>query len=280
MAVNKIVMNTTDGEQTLIDLTGDDISPETAFDGVTFHGADGNTKTGTFTLAAEMSEQGNLIAQIRSALAGKVAGGGTETDPKEQYQRVEYIESDGESYILTDVVADNSYGLEIIAAFPTLIDQVPMGSRVDGNATRFYCAYPLSASSCYFGFNNGSAISCALTVDTVYRLQTNFMNSRLVNIFDANGIRKGGTSISATLTQQTCPVAIFGYMRADTAVMSTKRQYTLYSARCSRGHEVVREYIPCYRKSDGVIGLYEKFTGEFLTNVGTGAFAKGTDIEW
>lgn len=209
-------------------------------------------------------------------------GGSTEPDPRDEYQRVEYIESAEEGtypYIITDFIADNSCGLEVVASFPILQDRIPMGSRLNSDATRFYCVYPMSATSIYYGFNTGSSISCQLKVNTIYRLQTNFLNSRLVNVYDEDGIRKGGVSLSATLTQQTCPVSIFGYNHAGTGDVTSKREFKLYSARCSRGHEVVREYIPCYRKSDGVVGLYEKFTGRFLTGE-TGAFAKGADVDW
>lgn len=245
----------------------------------------GKAVTGSFTLDSEMTEQETLIAAIKTALKGKAAGGGgVETDPRDQYQRVEYIESAEEGtypYIITDFVADNSCGLEIVASFPAMQDRIPMGSRLDNNATRFYCTYPLSTSSCYYGFNTGASFSCALTVNTKYRLQTNFVNCRMVNVYDMSGIRKGGTTISQTLVQQECPVSIFGYNRADAGVVSSKREYKLYSARCSRGHEVVRDYIPCYRKSDGVVGLYEKITGQFLINASsTGAFTKGADVEW
>lgn len=209
-------------------------------------------------------------------------GGGSAPDPRADYQRVEYIESATEDtypYIITDFCADNSCGMEIVASFPILQDRIPMGSREDSGATRFYCVYPMSANSIYYGFNTGSSISCKLNVNTVYRCQTNFLNSRLVNVYDEDGIRKGGTSLSATLVTQSVPVSIFGYHSASSGTVTSKREYKLYSARCSRGHEVVREYIPCYRKSDGVVGLYEKFTGAFLT-AETGAFAKGADIDW
>jgi hypothetical protein len=136
----------------------------------------------------------------------------------------------------------------------------------------------MSANSIYYGFNTGSSVSCKLNVDTIYRCQTNFLNSRLVNVYDEDGIRKGGASLSATLTPHTVPVSIFGYNSASSGVVSSKREFKLYSARCSKRHEVVRDYIPCYRKSDGVIGLYEKCTGQFLT--GEGAFTKGADIDW
>lgn len=41
----------------------------------------------------------------------------------------------------------------------------------------------------------------------------------------------------------------------------------------------VHELIPCYRKSDGVIGLYDNAGGKFYTNEGTGSFAKGPDVQ-
>lgn len=243
----------------------------------------GEAVTGKFTLENEMSAQDSLIAKIKAALKGKAAGGGsTEPEYKDLYQRVEYITSAEEGtypYIMTDFYADNEAGMEIVASFPILQDRIPMGSREDSGTTRFYCVYPMSANSIYYGFNTGSSVSCPLKVDTIYRCQTNFLNCRLVNVYDEDGVRKGGASLSASLTPHSVPVSIFGYHRADTGAISSKREYKLYSARCSRGHEVVREYIPCYRKSDGVVGLYEKLTGQFLT-AEEGAFTKGADIEW
>lgn len=211
-------------------------------------------------------------------------GGSSEPDPRDQYQRVEYITSAEEGtypYILTDFIVDNTCGAEIIASFPAMADRIPMGSREDSGSTRFYVVYPLSTSSVYYGFNSGSSISCTTKVNTIYRLQTNFLNSRLVCVYEENGTRKANANINATLTPHSVPLAIFGYHSAASGAVTSKREYKLYSARCSRGHEVVREYIPCYRKSDGEVGLYEKFTGAFLTNADDGsAFTKGADIDW
>jgi hypothetical protein len=84
MAVNKVIMNTTEGERVLMDLTEDNVSSEKVFDGVTFHGADGNVKTGTFTISSELNEQDSVISQIRTALHGKAAGGGASTPTQEK----------------------------------------------------------------------------------------------------------------------------------------------------------------------------------------------------
>lgn len=230
-------------------------------------------------LDAVLTEQEELIAELQDVLKGKASGGSTEPDPRNQYQRVEYITSDANTYIITDFVADNESGVEMVASFPTFADHACMGSREDSGNTRFYAPYLLSATSTYFGFNAATKITTStLTVGSIYICQTNFLNSRLANVYDGNGVRKGSTSINATLTAHSYPICLFRYNNAGTPT-TISRVLTLYGARCSRKNEVVREYIPCYRKSDGVVGLYEKFTGTFLTTE-TGAFTKGADVEW
>jgi hypothetical protein len=40
----------------------------------------------------------------------------------------------------------------------------------------------------------------------------------------------------------------------------------------------VRDMIPCYRKNDSVIGMYDIVNDTFYTNSGTGAFLKGANV--
>ncbi|MBR3423660.1 MAG: hypothetical protein IKG80_04140 [Clostridia bacterium] len=44
------------------------------------------------------------------------------------------------------------------------------------------------------------------------------------------------------------------------------------------GADPVHYYVPCYRKSDNEIGLYDLVTDDFLTNAGTGTFRKGGNV--
>ncbi len=41
---------------------------------------------------------------------------------------------------------------------------------------------------------------------------------------------------------------------------------------------LVRDFIPCYRKQDGVIGMYDLANDVFYTNAGTGTFLKGANV--
>jgi len=256
LAINKIIY----GGETLIDLTEDTVTPETLVKGTTAH-----DKTG-------------------AAIVGTYEGGSTEPDPRDQYQRVDYITSAEEGtypYIITDFCADNDSGVEVIASFPTLQDRIPMGARLDTNATRFYVCYPLSSTGSYYGFNSGLTLSGSFAVNTKYICQTNFLCSRMAGIFTPNGDRKSSGIITSTLTTQDGPVSIFGFRYCSTGNVTSKREYKFYGARLSQLFEVVREYIPCYRKSDGEVGLYETFTKTFLTNdAGVGSFTYGAEIDW
>ena len=52
----------------------------------------------------------------------------------------------------------------------------------------------------------------------------------------------------------------------------------LYSCKIYNSYNIlVRNFIPCYRKSDNVIGLYDTYTQTFYVNNGTGTFIKGNN---
>lgn len=85
MAVNKIIMNTAKGEEILIDLTGDTVSPETLAEGVTAHNAKGEAITGTmsvisgaYDITATTNEDGTQSLAIVDAGSGG-SGSGVKT---------------------------------------------------------------------------------------------------------------------------------------------------------------------------------------------------------
>lgn len=56
----------------------------------------------------------------------------------------------------------------------------------------------------------------------------------------------------------------------------------LYGAKISKKVNgvitLMRDLIPCYRKSDSTIGLYDLVNNQFYTNSGSGTFTKGPDV--
>lgn len=60
------------------------------------------------------------------------------------------------------------------------------------------------------------------------------------------------------------------------SMISTK----IYGYKIYMDNIIIRELVPCYRISDGVKGMYDMVTDQFLVNSGTGEFADtSTDIE-
>jgi len=52
----------------------------------------------------------------------------------------------------------------------------------------------------------------------------------------------------------------------------------LYSCRFYDNGTLTRDFMPCYNKYTGAIGLYDKVNGVFYPNKGTGTFLKGPDV--
>ena len=53
-----------------------------------------------------------------------------------------------------------------------------------------------------------------------------------------------------------------------------------YYVKIFDGDLILRNFIPCYKKSSGEIGMYDTVSKEFFTNQGTGTFLKGNDVNY
>lgn len=199
----------------------------------------------------------------------------TAGDWKDLYQRVEYItRNKSGGWFRTDFIADNQSGLELSYSVPSFSDTATMGSRASGVTNgRCYIFYPRTTTVGYIGWNTAQSWSISTTANTMYITRLNWLNSRKALILNADGTTKATKSISGTLVQHTTPIDICAYNNGAGRAMS------LYGARLSQGSEIVREYIPCYRKSDGQIGVFETFTQTFILPQ-SGTFTLGPEIEW
>ena len=196
---------------------------------------------------------------------------------RDEYQRVEYIyRKAGGGWIRTDFIANNTSGLELSFSVPSFSDTATMGSRASGSTNgRCYIFYPRATTVGYIGWNTAQSWSVSTKEDTMYTTRLNWLNSRKAVILNADGTTKATKSVSGTLVQQTSPIDICAYNNGNGRAMS------LYGARLSQDGEVVREFLPCYRKSDGEVGCYETFTDTFFPSRGVGGFTQiGADIDW
>jgi len=181
-----------------------------------------------------------------------------------EYQQVEYIESTGTQYINTGYVDVSETLVELDFAYT--------GKTISDNA-------------CYAGANGGNII--AVRVDNSISLNatnTNILASegaryKITSYRDVNDNRSGtinGVEFIGTKASKNEIYHIFTLGGQPTA---NQRIYgKLYSCKIYYQDVIVRDLVPCYRKSDNIAGLYDIVNNVFYTNEGTGEFVVGKDI--
>lgn len=185
------------------------------------------------------------------------------------YQQVEYIESTGTQYIDTGVKGNENTGFDI--AFRTLDNfsssnsyGAIFGARTSSKKDDFQLTtYSLSgyAGTLRYGTNK----------EYNARLETEKYKYQYVSLH--NGVYTNNSGITTPLASTfTTPVnlTIFALNQNGEAIQHGKVQ--LYSFKLYDGNDLIRNFVPCYRKNDNEVGLYDTVNNVFYSNNGTGTF--------
>ena len=182
-----------------------------------------------------------------------------------EYQGVEYIESSGTQYIDTGV-KPHSITPIVHLHFKT---KVVVGG---GNGSGLFGSYETNAR--FQVYNSSVGIGNA-----VYYTFQDFTNYKIV-LDGANLTAKiNDTNITSGFTNgyTTNSYNMYLFTRNQYNVADAQTPMKLYSCQIYDNSTLVRNFLPCYRKSDSVIGLYDTVNKQFYTNSGTGTFTKGPD---
>ncbi len=186
-----------------------------------------------------------------------------------QYVMLDYIQSTGAQYIDSGVAAADDVGVNIDFAKLNTADTIAVGSCGTGDAR---LAVNPSSNRVNVSWNNFLS-SSNISLNTKINATVNFCNNRkrtVNDILEAN--------ITQTLNNNPYNLCIFaGYWRSSTP--SLYATIKLYGLKISKGTEIVRNYIPVQRKSDGEIGLYDLISNTFYPNLASGAdFIGGEEV--
>jgi len=190
-----------------------------------------------------------------------------------EYQRVEYIESSGTQYINlpygfapTDTISmrssiNTSMGGDKFMVSPT---------RWNNNNNRFGLCGLSARSQLLFSYGSMS------TGETIF--STNYINDGDLHdfyykdeIFHIVDLKRTGGVGGVTFGAESYNLRLFYGYNANT---KGKIAYFVHE----KADERKIALFACYRKSDGVIGMYDIENDVFYTNDGTGDFTKGQDI--
>ena len=202
----------------------------------------------------------------------------------EEYQEVEYIESTGTQRINTGYIPKINTKMELDLSFSGDFD---ISSGTVGTGTFFSS----SDNGNVFSVNFGSAASQGNNLFTWF--DKNQANGGSIHYYDTNdsvrtkrstmmyekGIFKYGTSNQKTVAVKTVDHTTPLYLFGTSAKNFDRYNMKVYRLKFSEDGVLVSDYVPCYRISDGKVGLYELVGGTFHTNIGTGEFNKGAEVD-
>lgn len=189
------------------------------------------------------------------------------------YQQVEYIESSGTQAIITDKWLKQN--TEIYCEFMYL-----------GTDSGYLSTFGCNSPSCGFSNSNGthtttycsfgSAVDRTVVVPTSY-----FYNDFHTVLINSTGCTFDSTysvSYSGTVSQENPVSKIALFARDENGTLARFSSRRIRAFQIKEGGVLVTDLIPCYRKSDDVIGMYDTVTDTFYTNAGTGVFTKGANV--
>lgn len=182
----------------------------------------------------------------------------------DEYQEVEYIQSGGTQYIDTGINPKIKPRLVVNMMLLNSADKDYWGNKaIDGSS---YFANFAGGILMYYRYGKTASINTGVGApfnefhewdvsDAIYLDKVKLYTTNNVYAYNANQ-----SNIYLFKSARS-----YGNFRAS--------YFILYD-----GNEKVREYYPCYRKSDNAIGLFDKVSNTFFPNLGSGIFLKGNDI--
>lgn len=202
---------------------------------------------------------------------GAQGGGGLPSE----YQRCLWVASDGSQYINAGLAQANK-----------LPGKIEVGFYITAHAS-------YSSGICGIGVANGSSWKEGIVGQGNLGIRVSGSNNysssgSLINkyceataTFDTNSCEVEGTVSGVTYSKivssspsswSNKPFVLWQNPSNNTA------RGRIYYARLYQQGNLLYDFVPCYRKVDGVIGMYDLVNKVFKTNAGSGTFTKGADV--
>lgn len=193
-----------------------------------------------------------------------------------EYQEVENIEANGTQWIDTGIASDASHTIYSEGCAYEGKASGLLQSYVDNNNRLGFKLYGGSKKAgCYWRISGGGQGYKDISseelgdIDVTKKLQMTQSAAGLV-------IKQGDLAKTVSYSGSAS-----GSTGGNWMIFKSNENEScgiLYEAKIIDSSGLIHHYIPCYRKSDNVIGVYDTIAGIFLTNGGEGTFGKGNDV--
>ena len=195
-----------------------------------------------------------------------------------EYQEVECnYNAEAGPYIKTGV--NGKTGLEVLGTFKSYPGTISAGQYIVGSTNA-------SNQRCYVNYNdvNTNYEFGAISYQAVYA-NANTFDSKITFtakwetsgcLFTASNVTDGYSGAAISAFDNGSEMTIWGRNKSGT--VTANAVFYLYALEIYENGVQTRNFVPCYRKSDNVAGLYDTVNNMFYSNSGTGTFLKGADL--
>lgn len=194
-----------------------------------------------------------------------------------EYQEVEWIKGDG------DVIIDLQY---VSRAATQIYLEIGGDESVSTTFDGFFIGNGHSTGLGYTDLQPSSNIRGGFNEETWVNANVNILPRNIVYLSKDN-IYFNDTTLPFIAGADYASLGLSGYFRDVFASISFRGgKVKIFECKISESNVDLRHLVPCYRKSDGVIGMYDlcgtisTVTGTpfFPKAFGSGAFTKGADV--
>lgn len=220
--------------------------------------------------ANTVTKQGEQVNNIIDIYDYKIEGNSKQQLLPDEYQPVEYIQSSGTQYLEIDYYATQDTDSRAKYQLTTKEEATMLfGSRKTGSVDFYGFNWGGVQPRKYYNSYYGATLT-SIEIDT--GVHTMYKDGGTLYI-DNTKINTRGEGTSFTTPQK---MIVFGCNTNGTIGLFSSAK--LYSLQFYDNDVLSVNLVPCYRKSDNVVGMYDTVNNKFYTNKGTGDFDKGITI--
>ena len=148
------------------------------------------------------------------------------------------------------------------------------------NSGKLRCMISFASNFSFYGSNGSSYLNAATSgVDFTGKEVNIIFTLKKGALFGEDTISGVKTKTITTQAEYTMTRNLVLFAQNYNTAVRYNGQHKVKSFQYyDKNDTLICDLIPCYRKSDGVIGMYDIVRKIFLTNAGSGSFTKGADV--
>ena len=190
------------------------------------------------------------------------------------YTAHQFIQSSGTQFIDTGVPARVQLKVEIDCCWLSSGDQTVIGGSSNINTNAIYLGYNSSNGRTYVGYAGSWHDFTSSAVDTNrHKWEIDLQTGTQTMTVDGNVF----ATTSNTFTETTAAGNLFLFGRSNGGSMFIGQIFRVKIYDYLDSGNLIRDFVPAVRDSDGAVGMYDTVNDVFYTNAGTGEFTTNDD---